>query len=319
MSGRVLITGASGYVGGRIADALAKSGVPLRLTSRQPSVLQPHFPNAELVEWPEQPTTHDLDHLCADVSAIIHLAALNEIDSAKDPERATRVNTLQTVQLLLAAERAKVKRFVFFSTAHVYCAPLRGTLSETSLPRPGHPYATTHLGAEHHVLASHDRGSLTGIVVRLSNAIGAPLRPDVNRWTLVANDLCRQAVTTEKLVLKSSGKALRDFVAMRDVTRAVSHLLELPKSELGDGLFNLGGGESRSVIELTRLIADRCHAVLGFRPEIEHLDGAGEPPPEPLDYRIDKLLGTGFSLIDQLEHEIDETLLLCRDAFGRRA
>ncbi len=47
--------------------------------------------------------------------------------------------------------------------------------------------------AEDYVLAAHGNGLLGGIVLRLSNALGAPADPGVNAWTLIANDLCRQA------------------------------------------------------------------------------------------------------------------------------
>ena len=319
MSGVVLVTGAGGYVGGRVAEAIARVGWPLRLVTRKTAVLRAAFPSAEIVSWPERPEPALFDELCRDVQAIVHLAAMNEIECAQDPERAVLVNTFATLQLLRAAERRKVQRFIFFSTGHVYGAPLEGTLTERSLPRPAHPYAITHLAAEEHVLAAHDRKSITAVVLRLSNSVGAPLRPDVDRWTLLANDLVRQAVTTGQCVLRSSGRALRDFIPMSDVCRAVDLFLALPRESIGDGVFNVGGGCTMPVLELTNLIVDRCERSLGFRPKIVRPSGEGEPLPGPLDFCIDKLLATGFRLTGSLEVEIDETLAFCQRAFGRPA
>jgi UDP-glucose 4-epimerase len=312
MSGLVLVTGAGGYLGGRVATALAHAGRPLRLVTRSPAALRPFFSESEILPWPEP---SGFDGLCRDVHAVVHLASLNESDSACDPEQATLVNTLNTLQLLRAAERAKVERFVYASTARVYGEPLQGTISETTLPRPVHPYAITHLGAEHHVLAAHDRWALGGVVLRLSNVVGAPSRAGVNRWSLIANDLCRQAVTKRTLSLKSSGLGTRDFVAMSDACRAIQHVLDLPFEGLADGLFNVGGGQSRSILDMARLVADGCERVLGFRPDL--LRGFSSESDAALDYRIDKLTGTGFQLAGALETEIDETLALCRDAFGK--
>jgi UDP-glucose 4-epimerase len=201
----------------------------------------------------------------------------------------------------------------------VYGAPLAGHIDERTLPRPVHPYAITHKVAEDFVLAARDQGKIEGVVFRLSNGFGAPIDPEVNRWTLIANDLCRQAVSAGKLVLKSSGLQRRDFVTLSDVARCVEQFIEMPATQLQDGLFNLGGECVLNMFELASVVARRCEAVLGFLPPIERPEPApGETAPD-LRYDIAKLKASGFTPSGSVEDEIDATLRLCRDAFGAQA
>jgi UDP-glucose 4-epimerase len=316
MTWRVLITGGLGYVGGRIARFLEETGrYELVLGTRRPGVSRVVYaPRAEVVSM--DLLTDDLSPLCAGVEAIIHLAAVNEVESAKSPARALRVNGEGTLRLLIAAKQAGVKRFLYFSTAHVYGAPLAGRISETSLPKPVHPYAITHRVAEDFVLAEQSAGSMEGIVVRLSNGFGEPAHGDVDRWTLLVNDLCRQAVTAQALILRSSGTQLRDFITLHDVARGAEHLLRLPRLSLGDGLFNLGGDMVMSVYDMTLLIADRCETLFGFRPSIQRPTPPTGETTTPLIYGIDKLRQTGFEPAGDIIAEIDNTLRFCRAAFA---
>lgn len=308
----ILITGGFGYVGGRIAQALGKSGDRfLRLATHRPHVARPAWLESGEVVHLDLSRRDSLQKACASVDCIIHLAALNEIESAEDPGRAFLINSLGTQQLLDAAIAAKVGRFVYFSTAHVYGAPLVGMITEKTVPRPTHPYSITHKAAEDWVLSAHDRRQIQGVVLRLSNSFGAPADPAVNRWTLIVNDLCKQAVTTQKMVLRSSGVQQRDFIAMADVCRAVQHVLELGADPLDDGLFNLGGECALPVIAMASRIADCCEATLGFRPEILRPEPAAGEKSTPLEYRIDKLKTTGFGLSGNMTLEINETLQLC--------
>ena len=71
------------------------------------------------------------------------------------------------------------------------------------------------------------------------------------------------------------------------------------------------------IIEIVEKIAERCEAVLGFRPEIQKPAASADEQVLSLDYRMDKLKGTGFSLLSNIDEEIDATLLLCRRAFGQ--
>jgi UDP-glucose 4-epimerase len=319
MNREILITGGLGYVGGRVAQHLASvPDIKLRLTSRTPPAAPPAWlTNGRVVAWDS--ASPAVGPLLEGVDTVVHFAALNEIDSARDPVQALHVNGTETVRLLLAAQQAGVRRFIYFSTAHVYGAPLVGNIDERTLPRPIHPYAISHKVAEDFVLAQHDQGKIEGVVFRLSNGFGAPTNPDVNRWTLIANDLCRQAVTGRKLVLKSSGLQRRDFVTLDDVARCVAHFIDLPTPQLQDGLFNLGGECVLSMYEMAEAIARRCEAVLGFRPPIERPSPApGEAAPE-LRYQISKLKAAGFTLEGRVDDEIDATLLLCAGAFGTRA
>lgn len=314
MSRLILVTGGFGYVGGRVAQELAAS--PQRqvvLGSRAPRPAPAWLPGAQqrTLDW-NSPAS--LEAACEGVHAVLHLAAMNEIDAAKDPAGALIANGVNTVRLLQAAQAKGVQRFLFLSTAHVYGAPLAGRIDETTPARPRHPYASSHRAGEDVVLAARDEGRIGGIAVRLSNGFGAPAHPEVDRWTLLVNDLCRQAARERKLVLRSAGLQRRDFVTLHDTARALVHLLESPDAGLGDGLFNLGGRRAMKVIEMAELVQARCAAVLGYRPDIQKPAPAAGETSLDLDYRIDKLIGTGFELSGDFAGEIDATLRFCRGA-----
>lgn len=313
MSERLLITGGLGYIGGRLVEHLGQAGgFELRLSTRRPPEAGPAWADGFEVVRANPLEAADLDRLCHGVATVIHLAGANELLSADDPSAALRDTALSTLMLLEAAERQGVGRFLYFSTAHVYGAPLVGRIDESSLPRPLHPYAITHRTAEDFVLAAAARRTLAGLVLRVSNGIGAPADPAIDRWTLVGNDFCRQAVGERRLVLRSSGLQRRDFIGLGEIARAVEHFLRRPEA-WSDGLFNLGSGRSRSVLEIAELVAARSRAVLGHATPIERPQAApGEAAPD-LDFRIDKLKRSGFAPSPDLEAEIDRTLGLCRD------
>lgn len=317
MKQSVLITGGLGYVGGRVAEWLAKdSSLEIFVTSRNPKT-------ARLPAW--CPVDHclpldlesydDIRSVCKNMDVVIHFAALNEIDSAKDPDRALLVNGLGTQKLVRSAVSAGVKRFIYFSTAHIYGAPLEGTITEETLPRPVHPYAITHRYAEDCVLAASREGKIRAIVIRLSNSLGAPIKGNVDRWSLISNDLCRQVMTKHELQLKSAGLQVRDFIALTDVARAVAHMIALDEEKLGNGIYNLGGEQTISIQDLAVRIQDRCTKKFHFTPSLSRPNPAPGEKDGQLTYSIEKLKATGFHLTGNLDNEIDATLAFCRDEF----
>ena len=317
MTRSILLTGGLGYVGGRVAEWLTRDpDFEIFVTSRHPaSAIVPEWLAKDHCIKLDILNDEDIKNACRNINTVIHFAALNEIDSSLDPEKAVLINALGTLKLLKSAETAGVRRFIYFSTAHVYRTTLEGVLSETTIPRPVHPYAISHRTAEDFVLALNNQKGMKGIVIRLSNSIGAPISTRVNRWSLVGNDLCRQVITTHKIQLKTSGAQKRDFIGLRDVSRAVAHILALPDNSLLDGLFNLGGESSLTIFELALIIQKRCELTLGFSPPIiRPVTTEGEEGPL-LRYSIEKLKSTGFSLEGTLDQEIDDTLMFCKTHF----
>jgi UDP-glucose 4-epimerase len=245
------------------------------------------------------------------------LAALNEIECARDPQRAFIINSLGTLNLLIAAEQVGVNKFIYFSTAHVYGEPLQGFISESSVCRPVHPYAITHKSAEDFVLAARDKGRIDGIVVRLSNGIGAPAFSGVNRWTLVGNDLCRQAIRDQKIVLKSSGVQKRDFIALQDVCRAVKHLIGSAAISRTDGLFNLGGDCCLSISNIAEMVVAEYQKMTGISIKIERPEErVADKAAVDLTYCIEKIKSSGFAPMSITHDAIRETLESCEEWYG---
>jgi len=250
-------------------------------------------------------------------NTIIHLAALSAEECARDPKRALLVNTLGTFNLVRAALDEGIGRIIYFSTAHVYGAPLSGDIDELSLPRPVHPYSISHRNAEDYVLRASDIGRLSGTILRLSNAVGPPISANSNCWKLLANDLSRQAVESAEIVLHSSGHQKRNFVAIGDIVTFVERILDSKQTEFTGQIINLGGLKSLTVLQMAKMIRDRSWPILGRRPKIIVPETCDDVRTQRLTFRIDKAQRFGFLPTVDIESEIDATLKMCREYFSK--
>ena len=311
MTVTVLVSGGLGYLGGRLLLHLRAAGhVRLRASTRRPPATTASWTEGIELVQAELTDAHALARACEGADAVIHLAALNAAAAAADPQSAIRINIDGTRLLLAAARQAGVRRFVYFSTAHVYGAPLEGDLDENTPAANPHPYAATHRRAEELVLSA----PLRGLVFRLSNSFGAPADSSANCWALLVNDLCRQAATKGSLTLNGTGLETRDFVPLSDVVRAVSFFLDQSDAMWGNGLFNLASGATTTTLAMAERIAARVREVLGIIPSIAHRPIVSAPP-RPFRIIISKLRAAGFEPRGDADKEIDATLRLCHQAF----
>lgn len=313
MTLKILVTGGMGLLGGRIGQAIAAHGNDVMLGSRRKQCSPSWLSTAEVVQmnWMSK---ESLISACKEVDAIVHLAAMNDAECLRDPVAALEVNGVYTARLLEAAIISGVKRFLYFSTAHIYGSPLAGQIDESTIPRCKHPYATSHRAAEDVVLAARDK--LSTIVLRLSNAFGRPTHAAVNSWMLLINDLCRQAITQGSLTLRTSGLQKRDFVTLHDVGRIVNHMLSLSETKIGNGIFNVGSGKSMQIIEMAKIIQSRNAVLMGYTPRIIRPAPAPNESNPDFEYKVGKLLSSGFTLIGNYQDEIDGILKMCNSTWG---
>jgi len=312
---RILITGGFGFVGGRLAVHLAQAGHQIVLGSRNSITPPAWLPQAEVmqIEWDD---SRALEHSCNGADVVIQAAGMNAEECASDPIAALAFNGVATARLVAAASLARVQRFIYLSTAHVYANPLAGTIAEDTCPRNLHPYATSHLAGEHVVLSASQRGQIQGIVLRLSNAFGVPVHKDVNCWMLLVNDLCRQALQTRKMVLKTSGVQERNFIGLTEVCRISERLAIGNGVPTQLGIFNVGAGESQSVLEMAQLIQKRCAEILGFEPVLQVSASGLDSQNQSLVYRRDRLAAIGTYCNGQENlTEIDRLLGFCQSTF----
>ena len=311
----VLITGGFGYLGGRSAEYLWKSGFRVRVGSTRSKI----HPNEsrfshEIVKL-NLLDEKSLELACKDVTIVIHLAAMNAQLCEQDPEKASQINTDGTGNLINAAIKEKVNQFIYFSTAHVYGSPLNGKLTEKTLPSPQHSYAKTHFLAEEYVLNASKHKLINGVVLRLSNAIGAPLNKNVNCWMLISNDLCRQVLTKKIMTINSNIFLERDFISISEVCVIVEKIIINPN--LQNGIFNLSTGVSLTLLDLANLIRKRTIKILQFAPEIKLLskDRVSRVNSKSLVISNNKLKTHGVNINQDIEYEIDQLLTKCKNWF----
>ena len=146
---RILVTGASGFVGRELIQALSKAGYAVRAAARNLSAIT-HGANIEQVPLPDLSQPVDWRPLLRDVDAVVHLAGLAHVSNEIAEERYDKVNRLATKSLALAASMTPgIQRIVFVSSIRAQTGPASDhVLTENDTPTPTDAYGRSKLAAE---------------------------------------------------------------------------------------------------------------------------------------------------------------------------
>lgn len=311
---KIVIPGGFGFVGGRLGQRLASLGHDVVLGSRRARPAPAWLREGGVVrtDWDD---AGSLEAACAGADVVIHAVGLGARESAEDPDAAFRVNAGHVERMVDAAARAGVRRFMYLSTAHVYSSPLSGRITEDTPLTNEHPYAASHAAGETAVLEATEAGSVDGVAVRLANGFGVPARRDADCWGLLVNDLCRQAVETRRLRIRR-GDAVRDFVALSQVTADFVRMLDMASFAPLKGTVNLGSGRATTVGAMARLVQDRAADVLGYRPPVLSEAGQGsDAGRQDLEYGTLRPLPRPSDPEGAWRNEVDDLLRFCRTEF----
>jgi UDP-glucose 4-epimerase len=312
---RVLVVGGFGFLGGRLVSHLSDLGHNVVLGTQGFRVGPKSIRDVEILKIPLD-DINELVKNIKDIELVIHAAGMNSADCADNPAEAIRVNAVRTKYLASAASKAGVEKFIYISTAHVYANPLIGTISEKTPPANLHPYASSHLFAERALFRVSEKGGMKATVLRLSNAFGVPIEEGVNCWMLLINELCKQAVETHKLVLKTQGMQQRNFIGINQFCYSLEQFISIGTSFGPIGIFNVGNSKSHTILEIALLVQKRCLKVLGYEPVLQ-IGNVQNTSSQELIYSINKLsnLGIKFNHKD-FNKEIDNLLKFCNIKFS---
>src|SRR5579884_277545 len=193
-----------------------------------------------------------VDEALADgVDAIVNFAAETHVDrSILEPEAFLRTDILGTHALLEAVRRHHIARFLQVSTDEVYGDVADGESLESDPLTPRSPYSASKAGGDLQVLAYWNTYRTPVLITRGSNTYGPRQYPEKLIPLFVTNLLEDQTVPVYR-----DGMQIRDWLHAEDHARGILHVLE--HGEVGNA-YNIGGGNPRTNIEITRMLLDAC-------------------------------------------------------------
>ncbi len=291
-----LVTGGAGFIGSHVVEELHRRGEQVRVlddfsTGRlsnledalglpRGSIDRPPAGEPVMVADGCELILGDIRDLgvlrraCADVEVVIHEAALRAVPrSVADPLSTNEVNVTGTLNLLVAAREAGVRRVVFASSSSVYGASLEVPQVETMRPVPVSPYAVSKLAGEHYCRVFWELYGLETVSLRYFNVYG-PRQDPASEYAAVIPKFIAAALRGEPLEVHGDGRQSRDFTYIRDAVRAT--LLAATAPEAAGGVLNVGAGDTYSILDLVAAL----ESILGRRLEVRHT------PPRPGDVRI---------------------------------
>jgi dTDP-glucose 4,6-dehydratase len=180
--------------------------------------------------------------------AVVNFAAETHVDrSISSPEDFVRTDVLGTFRLLEKARELGI-RFLQISTDEVYGSIQEGSFTEESPLCPNSPYAASKAGADLLVRSYVRTYRIDAVIVRSSNNYGPYQYPEKVIPLFVTNLL-----EGRKVPLYGEGSNVRDWLYVRDNCRAIDLAL---RSGLSGEVYNIGAGQEKTNLELTRTILD---------------------------------------------------------------
>jgi len=249
------VTGVAGFIGSRLSRRLLDLGMEVhglddlsRGFAERVKVLEGAgmiFHRADVRNWA---MVYGILHRVKP-DAIIHLAALVSVEeSIRMPGLYMEVNAEGTRNLVRAANKAGVKRFIYASSAAVYGNPIKLPISEDHPMNPLSPYGLSKLMGEYYV-ASEFLGEEGSVILRIFNVYGPGQNPE---YAGVIARFMERLSRGEPPIIFGDGGQTRDFIHVDDVVEAfVKSLDASPDERL---VANIGSGRPVKILELARMM-----------------------------------------------------------------
>lgn len=245
----ILVTGGCGFIGSNLVPVLCERGDSVRVLDNFYSSSRDSLAgyDIDLIEGDIRDVSQ-VEQAMAGMDAVVHLAAQCEVMTSVDnPGFDHEVNVMGTLNLLMAAHKAGIRRFVFASSV----APLGDVsipVDETIPPRPLSPYGASKMAGEGYCSAFAGSYGLSTVALRFSNVYG----PRSGHKSTVLARFIHDTLTSGQMTIYGDGNQTRDFLHVADLSAAI--VCTLQAHQIEQPVIQIGSGVETSVHELALLV-----------------------------------------------------------------
>src|SRR3954470_1716317 len=254
---KVLVTGGAGFIGSHLVDALLERGDEVRVldnfsTGDRRNLLHV-AQHIEIVEGDLRSFERVLTAVQG-CDLVFHEAALPSVPrSVQDPLSSSEVNVTGTLNVLLAARDAGVRRVIYASSSSVYGSTAPTAVKSEDLPvAPLSPYGVAKFAGEAYCKSFHEVYGLETVALRYFNVFG-PRQSPISEYAAVIPNFFAAAFMNERPVVYGDGEQSRDFTYVDNVVSANLAASSAPGA--AGEVFNVACGEARSINSLLTHIA----------------------------------------------------------------
>jgi UDP-N-acetylglucosamine/UDP-N-acetyl-alpha-D-glucosaminouronate 4-epimerase len=262
-----LISGIAGFIGSSLAHALVEQGQQVRgidnFSTGKAANIASIRSRIEFIEG-DLNDTAAVANACRGADYVLHQAAIPSVPrSVLDPMESNRANIDGTLNLLVAARDAKVKRVVYASSSSLYGDTPTLPKREDMLPNPISPYAVSKLAGEYYMISFYRVYGLETVSLRYFNVFG-PRQDPTSQYTGVLAIFITRMLRGEQPTIHGDGEQSRDFTFIENVVKANLLACGAPAAQVAGRAFNAATGR--------RITLNQTYATL------QKLTGFGNPP-----------------------------------------
>ena len=306
---RILITGASGLIGGRLSEYLIKKKLKVSITSRSKKIFKKY--KFKKINWN---SNKNLEKLCNNIDVIINCAGY-DIHKCKIKSKAFIANSKYPHRLFKAAQNSGVRFFIFLSSAHVYKNKLVGNINERTKTRADHLYGLCKLDGEKRLI-KEQRKSTKLIILRPSNLFGYPINKKTKCWHLLINSLVKDLILYNRTTILSKKNIYRNYSSIEGFCNFIFFILkkEIVKKKLPP-IINYCSEHNLNLIDVANVIKKRFKNVKKGRKIKIKYKNINLKKSKKLFYK--SIYSKRFKLNNDkyFIKEIDNLILYCRSNF----
>jgi len=259
---KILVTGGAGFIGSNLAEELSKKHEVVIIDDLSTGSAE-NVEDLDLELVRGSITDPDLlEEYFRGVDYVFHQAALPSVQrSIEDPVLANEVNICGTLNVLVAARDADVKKVIYASSSSVYGDTPELPKREDMKPDPKSPYAVAKLAGEYYCRVFNEIYGLKTVALRYFNVYG-PRQDPSSDYAAVIPKFVNRVMAGKAPIIYGDGEQTRDFTFVRDVVQANVLAMESDAT----GVFNVAAGQRISVNDLAGMVME----VIGNRVNCVH-------------------------------------------------